>query len=180
MTLIPLDKQRRLKDKEDLKKKTKILMDLKRVNEPNKHQTQSNESFNDLHMKDALAKVRKSGATIDTNLSRYNGTYLYTESQKNSELEKTLQDLENEVMNDLEKEFPSKKKKTKFVDPVLTKVEPSPSKKTIKENLTWKRICEQIDKPRWQPSTSTLFGGLRNTSARRDRISILESILEED
>tara|TARA_E500000331_G_C17237751_1_gene705587 strand:- start:440 stop:1045 length:606 start_codon:yes stop_codon:yes gene_type:complete len=189
MTIISLDAFQREKDKLDLKESQRKEMDLKRVKNTGADYQSVQDASNDKFMKDALTKVRKSKTSVDVNLSRYNGTYLYTESQKNSELEKELQDLENEVMDDLEKEFPSKKDKLKALrKDAIDKLEEDfpthlegkkPRKRRarkiddapriIKEEVTWNYICEQLEKPRWKPSTTTLFGGIRNTSPTYER-----------
>jgi hypothetical protein len=162
-TLISLEQEKRLRDKEDLKKKTQVLHDLKQVNKTDKQFQQSTDSINDTYMKDALSKVRESNVSIDTDLSRFNGTYLYTESQKDDDLGKKLDDLEKEVISDLEKisNTPKKTKKTK------SKVELTSDKPSLKqqnEELTWDKILEQVGHkrvPRGRPTS--FFGMLRES-----------------
>lgn len=189
MTLISLEQHKRLKNKEDLKKNTKVLMDLKQVNKPNQIQEQSSDSINDKYMKDALAQVRKSNTTIDVDYARFHGTNLYTESQKDSELEKTLQELEKEVIDELDAEEREKESKspnlntesikddlTKTIDDLerLTAVgrglmhhlpnNPEKRKtkrkpKDQKEEVSWNRICEQLGHKRLHEKQSTSFFG---------------------
>jgi len=160
MTLLSLDHQRRLKKKQDLKKKTNVLKNLKQLNQPNKSQELSIEPFSDNHMKDALQTVRKSEIGIDIDYARFNGTSLYTESVGKDSLEKTLDDLEQEVLDELEAAERKEKLKSKQTkEPEIEVVDrfdrfdretsaPPKSSKEKNEEVSWTRICEQLDKPR--------------------------------
>ena len=162
-TLISLEQQKRLRDKEALKKKTQVLHDLKQVNKTDKQFQQSTDSINDTYMKDALSKVRESNVSIDKDYSMFQGTYLYTESQNGHDLGKTLDDLEKEVMDDLDR-LPITSKKIKKSKSKVEPVQDKPSLKTQNEELTWDKILEQVGHqrvPRGRPTS--FFGQLRES-----------------
>ena len=183
MTLLPLDHQRRLKKKQDLKKKTNVLKNLKQLNQPNKSQELSIEPFSDNHMKDALQTVRKSEIGIDIDYARFNGTSLYTESVGKDSLEKTLEDLEQEVLDELEAAERKEKLKSKqtkepeieVVDRFDRETSALPkSSKEKNEDVSWTRICEQLDKPRLSSNRSkSFFGQLRESLQTKQNNTLL-------
>ena len=183
MTLLSLDHQRRLKENQDLKKKTNVLMNLKQVNKTIKSQELSNESFNDNHMKNALQTVRKSEIGIDIDYARFHGTSLYTESVGKDPLEKTLEDLEQEVLDELEASNQTKRPEIE-VDRFDRKTSaPLKSSKEKNEEVSWTRICEQLDKPRLSSNRpKSFFGQLREsleTKQHRTLLNLKRSTLNE-
>ena len=151
----------REKNKQELKNNQKKTMDLNLIERTNNHYQSVQAATNDKKMVNLLNEVRKSDTTVNSDYARFNGTAIY-----NPPIKKKLHALEKETLDKIEKDYPTqlhgkepkKRKRKKTETAVLT------SSKTIKEEITWNYICEQLEKPRWKPSTTTLFGGLRNTS----------------
>jgi len=161
MTIRSQDVSLREKNKQELKNNQKKTMDLNLIERTNKHYQSVQAATNDKKMVNLLNEVRKSDTTVNSDYARFNGTAIY-----NPPIKKKLHALEKETIDKIEKDYPTqlhgkepkKRKRKKTKTTVLT------SSKTIKEEITWNYICEQLEKPRWKPSTTTLFGGLRNTS----------------
>ena len=159
MTIISIDASRREQKKKEDKLKQKKQMDLNLIEKTNKHYQSVQEASNDKQMVNLLAKVRQSDIGVDEGFARFNGSHLYTES-----IGKKLKCLEKETLDKIEKDYPTqlvgKKPKKRVIKKKILQESSNPKKKEV----TWNYICEQLDKPRFEPSTSTLFGGLRNTS----------------
>ena len=167
MTLISLDKHKRELQKEELKKKTNYLMNLKRMKNSDSNLENSTASSLDKYMINALKEVRESDISFETDYTNMTGSGLFHPKTKPSikpkkkidNLEKTIRQLEQEVLNDLNKSNAPKPKKS-------IKPESNPETKTsIKnEELTWNRICEQLDKPRLNENRpKSFFGQLRES-----------------
>ena len=161
MTIRSQDVSLREKKKQELKNSQKKTMELNLIERTNEHYQSVQAATNDKKMVNLLNEVRKSDATIDTDYARFNGTAIY-----NPPIKKKLHALEKETLDKMEKDYPTqlhgkepKKRKLKKTEPTILN-----SSKTMKEEITWNYICEQLEKPRWKPSTTTLFGGIRNTS----------------
>ena len=165
MTIKSLDVSQREKDKQELKNIQKKTMDLNLIENTNKHYQSVQDATNDKKMVNLLKEVRKSDTTIDTDYARYNGTSIY-----NPSLGKKLKCLEKKTIDKIEKDFPTqlhgKKPRKRILKEKVLKESSKPEKK---QQVTWNYICEQLDKPRWKPSTSTLFGGIRKTSPTYER-----------
>mgnify|MGYP001122569565 FL=1 len=161
MTIRSQDVSLREKNKQELKNNQKKTMDLNLIEKTNKHYQSVQAATNDKKMVNLLNEVRKSDTTVNSDYARFNGTAIY-----NPPIKKKLHALEKETIDKIEKDYPTqlhgkepKKRKLKKTEPTILN-----SSKTMKEEITWNYICEQLEKPRWKPSTTTLFGGLRNTS----------------
>ena len=142
MTVIPLDVSRRKKEEEKLKQKQKFDMSLGQIESSSSNYTNAIASSSDTYMTEALEKVRQSKVTIDSAYSRFAGTSLYTESQREyDDLEKDLDELEREVESDIKKI--AKRKVTK-TEPKEEPKKQAVSPQQIREEITWKEICEQV------------------------------------
>jgi hypothetical protein len=177
MTIISMQASQREKERKELKLKQKKQMELNLVENTNKNYKSVQDATNDRKMVNLLNEVRKSDATIDTDYARYNGTSIY-----NPPLGKKLKYLEKETIDKIEQDFPTQlhgkkpkpRKKKKQVDTDDNKKEVLNSSKSIKEEKSrWDVICEQLDKPRWKPSRSSLFGGIRKSSSTYQKETIL-------
>jgi len=81
--LISLARQRREKEHQDRLKKQNIEMKKKQMGLPQRQYHQSTSSTADIHMADALAKVRESDdVSIPHSLARFHGTTIYHEPDK--------------------------------------------------------------------------------------------------
>lgn len=161
MTIRSQDVSLREKKKQELKNSQKKTMELNLIERTNEHYQSVQAATNDKKMINLLEKVRESNIGIDEDFARFNGTAIY-----NPPIKKKLHALEKETLDKIEKDYPTqlhgkepKKRKLKKTEPTILN-----SSKTMKEEITWNYICEQLEKPRWKPSTTTLFGGIRNTS----------------
>jgi len=158
MTIISIEASQREKERKALKLEQKKQMEINLVEKTNKNYQSVQSATNDKKMVNLLKEVRKSDATVDSNYARYNGTSIY-----NPPLGKKLKYLEKDALDRIEKEF----------EPHLHGKKPKPRKtkkvvkKTIQpiEEITFSYMLEQLGHERFVPSTNTLFGGLRNTSA---------------
>ena len=182
MTIIPMETQKRLNKLEELKKKTNYLMNLKQIRKSQSNFDASSSAAKDTYMTDALEKVRQSKVTIDSDYSRFVGTSLYTESQREyDDLEKDLDELQKEVESELEKT-----PKTKFAKQLEPKKETKKqvlSPKQMNEEITWNKICEQLGHKRLHEKRSTsFFGQLREslqTKQHRTLLNLKRSTLDE-
>ncbi len=182
MTIIPMETQKRLNKLEELKKKTNYLMNLKQIRKSQSNFDASSSAAKDTYMTEALQKVRQSKVTIDGDYSRFVGTSLYTESQREyDDLEKDLDELQKEVESELEKT-----PKTKFAKQLEPKKETKKqvlSPKQMNEEITWNKICEQLGHKRLHEKRSTsFFGQLREslqTKQHRTLLNLKRSTLDE-
>lgn len=163
MTLISLDKHKRELKKEELKKKTNYLMNLKRIKNSDSNLENSTASSLDKYIMKALDEVRKSDITFDTDYTNMNGSGIFHPKTKSStkpkikkdNLEKTIRELEKEVLHDLNKKVSPEPEKSK---------KPELQTSIKNEELTWNRICEQLDKPRLNENRPrSFFGQLRES-----------------
>ena len=167
MTIKSLDVSQREKDKQELKNIQKKAMDLNLIENTNKHYQSVQDATNDKKMINLLEKVRQSDTGVDEDFARFNGSHLYTQSigkkqsKRNALLKENIDRSEQDFPTQLNGKKPKKRKPKKEIL--------QESSKSIKKEVTWNYICEQLDKPRWSPSTSTLFGGIRKTSPTYER-----------
>jgi hypothetical protein len=75
--IVSQEVSRRRKEKEELKQIQKYEMGLHQVNQSQNYSDKSSSAFNDKHIFLAMKEVNKSDVTIDENLSRINGTFLW-------------------------------------------------------------------------------------------------------
>ena len=163
MTIISIDVSRREKDRKELKLKQKKLMDINLVEKTSESYKTVSNATNDKKMIGLLQKVRQSDAGVDEDFARFNGSHLYTQSISKKQDRRNA--LLKENIDKFEKSFPNqlngKKPRKRIIKKEILKESSKPKKKEI----NWNYICEQLGHERFVPSTNTLFGGLRNTSA---------------
>ena len=162
MTIISIDASRREKERKELKLKQKKLMDINLVEKTSESYKTVSNATNDKKMVGLLQKVRQSDTGVDEGFARFNGSHLYTESIGKKQNKRKA--LLKENIDRSEKDYPTqlngKKPRKRIIKEKILQESSKPKKKEV----TWNYICEQLDKPRWSPSTSTLFGGIRKTS----------------
>ena len=133
MTVIPLDVSRRKKEEEKLRQKQKFDMSLGQIESSSSNYTNAIASSSDTYMTEALEKVRQSKVTIDSAYSRFAGTSLYTESQREyDDLEKDLDELEREVESDIKKIAKRKVTKTEPKEEQQVNVSPSQAEQPVR------------------------------------------------
>ena len=163
MTIISIEASQREKERKELKLKQKKLMDINLVEKTSENYKTVSNASNDKKMIGLLHKVRQSDHVgVDQDFARFNGSHLYTQSIGKKQNKRNA--LLNENIDQSEQDYPTQlngKKPRKRI--IKEKILIETSKPKNKE-VTWNYICEQLDKPRFEPSTNTLFGGLRSTS----------------
>lgn len=98
MTLKSIEVSRREEEQAKLKKQQKFQMELDRIESVNENYNTSRSSTNDKYMISALKRVKKSDVTLDEDLTRMNGNFLFNRNinpTRKVTLEKTISDLHN-------------------------------------------------------------------------------------
>jgi len=167
MTIRSQDVSLREKNKQELKNRQKKTMDLNLIERTNKHYQSVQAATNDKKMINLLEKVRQSDTGVDEDFARFNGSHLYTQSIGKKQDKRNA--LLKENIDQSERDFPTQLNGRKPRKRILKEKVLKESNKPKKKEVTWNYICEQLDKPRWSPSTTTLFGGLRKTSPTYER-----------
>ena len=140
-------------------------MDFNRLEQRNSNYRAAQSASKDTYMMEALKKVKESNTTIDTDLSMFNGSYLYTESQTKKGLHQSLETLECAVMEDVQS-LSTKPKSIKTKPHV-----PSSSTNLTEkyEQGSWKLILEQVGRKRIRNDRPFgFFGNLRASLTTRD------------
>ena len=81
--LTPRNVSRRQQHQQKLRQSQQSQMDSKRVEKDRRDFHQPVSASNDLYMKNALAKVRRSDVTHNETVTRLSGTWLYNQTLKN-------------------------------------------------------------------------------------------------
>ena len=165
-TLISKEVQLRNKQKQKEKNEQQIALSYKTAGLSNQRQKQVDDSVSDDYMKNALTQIRNIGnVSIDVEFARFNGTSLYNTESKAPESHKK----------------PEIKVKTRTsitensVEITPTpRVENSVKSKSKSNEITWNKICEQLDHPRLSATKSTsFFGQLRESLQTKNKSKLL-------
>mgnify|MGYP003681274463 FL=1 len=163
MTIISIDVSRREKERKELRLKQKKLMDINLVEKTSENYKVVSNASNDKKMVGLLQKVRQSDAGVDEDFARFNGSHLYTQSIGKTQNKRKA--LLKENIDKSEKDYPTQLIGNKPRKRIIKKKVLQETSKSKNKEITWNYICEQLGHQRFVPSTNTLFGGLRNTSA---------------
>ena len=163
MTIISIEASQREKERKELKLKQKKQMEFNLVEKTSENYKTVSNASNDKKMIGLLQKVRQSDHVgVDQDFARFNGSHLYTQSIGKKQNKRSA--LLNENIDKLEQGFPNqlngKKPRKRIIKKDVSKII-----QPIKEERTFSFMLEQLGHERFVPSTNTLFGGLRNTSA---------------
>jgi len=153
-TLISKEVQLRNKQKQKEKNEQQIALSYKTAGLSNQRQKQVDDSVSDDYMKNALTQIRNIGnVSIDVEFARFNGTSLYNTESK----------------------APESHKKTEIKVKTRTSITENPVKSKSKSNeITWNKICEQLDHPRLVSTKSTsFFGQLRESLQTKNKSKLL-------
>ena len=153
-TLISKEVQLRNKQKQKEKNEQQIALSYKTAGLSNQRQKQVDDSVSDDYMKNALTQIRNIGnVSIDVEFARFNGTSLYNTESK----------------------APGSHKKTEIKVKTRTSITENPVKSKSKSNeITWNKICEQLDHPRLSATKSTsFFGQLRESLQAKNKSKLL-------
>ena len=214
MTLVTQEVQKRLKDKEDLKRQQKYDLELHKLNQKQEMHYQNSNAFNDQHIINSMSAVNESDTTFDESLTRMNGNWLFNRNLKPSpkkSLETTIVELTTKqtiedsndydrtvntleliknlgstrdflVMESLTKRHNEngqlgvrdKKIRNGLYEKYLQEINDDRGSDTgiqvDDSSVTWRKICEQIDKPRISidPKVS-FFSQLRENLQTKDQ-----------
>lgn len=171
MTIISLEKQKRLNKLEELKKKTNYLMNLKRIKNSETNFENSSSASNDAYMNKALNKVRQSDVTFNNDYTNMTGSGIFHPKTKPSpKLQKKKNELET-IVRKLEKEINTEGRNTKSRIK-YEKISPRKITKKIDEEITWKKICEQVGKKKKKPEY--FFAKLRESHTISNKKKLLQ------
>jgi len=165
-TLISKEVQLRNKQKQKEKNEQQIALAYKTAGLSNQRQKQVDASVNDDYMKNALSQVRNIGnVSIDVEFARFNGTSLYnTESKAPGSHKKTEIKVKTRT---------SITENSVEITPTPRVENPVKSKSKSNE-VTWNKICEQLDHPRLVSTKSTsFFGQLRESLQTKNKSKLL-------
>ena len=201
MTLITQEAQKRLKDKEDLKRQQKYDLELHKLNQKQEMHYENSNAFNDKHIMKVMHKVSESDVSLDESLTRMNGNWLFNRNMKperklaveNTVIElsakQSIEDMDDvtktEACVNLLRKFGSKRdylvienvslkhkaqgqlhsRDRKLRDGLHQKYLTNVSEEnasddvleTIGREITWSRICEQVNHPRRNASPPNSF-----------------------
>ena len=183
MRLPSLDFLKRRKEQKELRENEKYEMGMKLVSKPDNNYQRSLDSSNDHYMRKALQQVKRSNVSIPQDLARMHGTTLYNPSirqreivkENSSDLTKTLDQLEKEVRDDLDRDLKKNPKKRNIYKP---KQSTEPKREVRKSSLSEMSIrdlelCIEHGfrhdsshllfgvKERWSPSKNSFWGKTR-------------------
>ena len=165
-TLLSKEVQLRNKLKQEEKKDQQIALAYKTAGLSNQRQKQVDESVHDDYMRNALSQVRNIGnVSIDVEFARFNGTSLYNTESKPPVIRK-----KTEI-----KVKPRTSITENSVEITPTPRVENPVKSKSKSNeVTWNKICEQLDHPRLVSTKSTsFFGQLRESLQSKNKSKLL-------